>query len=580
MTTDTGLRASTDEDAFGTGLALGMAKRTTPVALVVVLLLLAGLALPAAAPAKFKAITGKLSKSGYTLIALADSGKAKSVRVKHATFLLRPPAKLVTLQLRSKDGLYAGPVVVGQAKKGKRGIVGVKAGAKLGKVVVKPGKGYAKLKKKLAKKWLAPGRWARAKKGVPIGAGNFGHVRSLNANGPASDPDRDGVPNALDVDDDGDLVLDDLDRSSATTARTSQATPGFQFHSTLPLPPQAVVNANAATLTTEDVDVALSSSGYLTIGVLPGESAELDCGGQPDPNNPNGWLGGLSYCTRGGTGRALKGDGLCCSPQSAWPRFPDDFDPDHNGYGTLPQIPITPPGITMPGFFILSHGATTAQIGTGDVVIQRVTTGGVETQFPATLQYVFATTPALASYSDTAGDSRTVSYPISPGGPGTPGNGFPLSAPPGEDVVLTLTSWRPQRQRLSGDPLPGAGESDTWTDIGGLNYTVKVQHLGMPGTGQEVAKECPQSTLFTTDPNLSALTPQDVLPNNYPGFKDSAPDRPASPANTFTYALNLTQCLSLLGVAWEPGEDIHLTFMAISPNAGGDAEETVVFTRK
>jgi hypothetical protein len=36
----------------------------------------------------------------------------------------------------------------------------------------------------------------------------------------------------------------------------------------------------------------------------------------------------------------------------------------------------------------------------------------------------------------------------------------------------------------------------------------------------------------------------------------------------------------LLGVSWKPGEDIHLTFQAISPNAAGDAEETVVFKRQ
>jgi hypothetical protein len=227
---------------------------------------------------------------GYTLIALADSGKASSVRVKHAKFRLRPPAKLVTLHLRAPDGVYAGPVVIGQAKKGKRAIVGVRAGAKLGKVVVKPGRGYAKLARKLAGKSVAAGRWARAKKGVPIGAGNFGHVRSRNARGPASDPDRDGVPNPLDVDDDGDLVLDDLDRSTASAARTSQttpaahtsqATPEYQFHSVLPLPPENVVNANAATLTTEQVDTALSSWDYLIIGILPGDSVGLDCGGKP-----------------------------------------------------------------------------------------------------------------------------------------------------------------------------------------------------------------------------------------------------------------------------------------------------------
>jgi hypothetical protein len=74
--------------------------------------------------------------------------------------------------------------------------------------------------------------------------------------------------------------------------------------------------------------------------------------------------------------------------------------------------------------------------------------------------------------------------------------------------------------------VPAAGESNTWTDIGGLNYTVKVQHLGLTPGGQEVAKDCPQSTLSTTDPNLTALTPQDVFPNEYPGPKIRPPITP------------------------------------------------------
>ncbi len=146
------------------------------------------LAVPASATARPKPITGKLSKPGYTVIALGIDGRATSVVAKHGNFKLRPPAKTVTLQLRAPDGVYAGPIVVGQDKQGKRALLGVKAGAKLGKVKVKGGKGYAKPKKKLAKEWLDMKLTATAKKGVPIGAGNFGLVRVKKLKGPGRAP--------------------------------------------------------------------------------------------------------------------------------------------------------------------------------------------------------------------------------------------------------------------------------------------------------------------------------------------------------------------------------------------------------
>ena len=59
-----------------------------------------------------KPIGGKLSKPGYTLIALADNGRATSVQVKGRRFKLRPPASEVTLQLRAPEGTYAGPIVL------------------------------------------------------------------------------------------------------------------------------------------------------------------------------------------------------------------------------------------------------------------------------------------------------------------------------------------------------------------------------------------------------------------------------------------------------------------------------------
>ena len=91
----------------------------------------------------------------------------------------------------------------------------MKAGAKLG--VVKILKGYAKPKRKLSKRFVDRSATAQAKKGVPLGAGLFGRVKAkaAGAAGQGRDQDGDGLPGAFDVDDDGDLMLDNVEASSA-----------------------------------------------------------------------------------------------------------------------------------------------------------------------------------------------------------------------------------------------------------------------------------------------------------------------------------------------------------------------------
>src|SRR5207247_8621868 len=107
------------------------------------------------------------------------------------------PADSVRLHLRAGDGRYAGPIVVGGG--GKRAIVGAKAGAKLGTIDVR--RGYAKVSRRLPRRSLDASRSARAKHGVPIGAGVFGRVRSRpprrsGRTGLGQDLDLDGIPNA------------------------------------------------------------------------------------------------------------------------------------------------------------------------------------------------------------------------------------------------------------------------------------------------------------------------------------------------------------------------------------------------
>jgi hypothetical protein len=542
----------------------------------------------AAAP---KRISGKLSSRGYTVIALAANGKASSVRVRGRGFRLRPPARRVTLHLRARNGRYAGPIVVRRERRGRRAILGVRAGASLGRIRVR--RGYAILAKRLRKRSIDASAWAQARRGVPLGARRFGRVRSRHgiaarkrvrtlrrklsrvrrklrrtrstrrrsllrrqirtltrrvrqAQAPRSDPDLDGIPDPLDIDDDGDLTLDNLDRSPG--AQAAQAESGFGIHSDLGLPIYDTANANAPGSTEGEIEATLPRLGILNINILPGDSAELDCGV-------------LVYCSRGGTGRVP----VNRNPPSG-PPFPECCDADGDGFGTLATAPGLPPGAQS---LTLLHGANTAQIRTGDVLIQRVTTGGVESQFPASVQFVFASGVALVSYADTAGNSATVPYPVAgyqpgPPGPGTNDNPFAVAAGPDGNVVLRLTFWRPQRRPIP--PEPGA-----WTDIGGLTYATGLSGVGLA---------CPQSALSTTDPNL---TPSPVGGMGGAlamggGFRDLAPDRPASTANTFTYTLNVTQCLASLGRSWSPGQTLGLDFVGLS---GTDqVEQGVAFKRQ
>ena len=523
---------------------------------------LALLVASAPATAAPKRISGKLSKPGFTVIALAGNGKATLDRPKRRQFSLRPPAQTVTLHLRAPDGTYAGPIVVARQKKGKRAIVGVKAGANLRSVKVKSARGFAKVARRLPKRLLDEEREARARKGRPIGHGrNSGRVKTKRSTKPApGDRDRDGVPNHLDVDDDGDLILDKVDRGGRRRARAAAGTNEFGLATVFaPGHMEEWTNANAASLTDADIDEAVANEMYLISEILA-VGAELDCGGAPDPADPGGWIGGLSYCTRGGMGRGF-GQGS--------PPFPACCDPDGDGFGTLPN---NSPDFGDPGFFFSSPRATTAEIGTGDVLVQRVTAGGTENQFVTLLPFVFATVPALISYDDGMGNSTTIDYPVPestpfPGNPGSRENPFPVRARPGGDVQVTMKFWRPQRRPIP--PEPG-----DWIDMGGLTYAAKTHFTAQPG--------CPQSAFSESDPNLAPT--ESALPDG--GLVDLAADQPANPANTFTLTINLTDCRANHGESFDPGERVDMSFHGIAhggPEAGptrGTTDITVSFERQ
>ena len=178
---------------------------------------------PAAAEARRPAIEGRVTAS-YTVVALAPDGRSRSARDVRGGFELVPPSRTATLHLLGSSGRYLGPVVV--RRRGRSAVVRVRAGAKLGTLRVRDG--WVSTGDRVSSRRLGRGRPARARAGVPIGAGMLGMVRS-RPTGPAGagrDQDRDGIPGRWDVDDDGDRVLDTRERRAPRGGRGGLAAAG------------------------------------------------------------------------------------------------------------------------------------------------------------------------------------------------------------------------------------------------------------------------------------------------------------------------------------------------------------------
>jgi len=378
----------------------------------------------AVAAAAAASITGTLNVPGYSAMALTADGQVTTALAVDGRFSLQPPAARVTLQLRAPDGTYAGPVVVGRS--GSHVIVGVKAGAVLGRITFSPRLGYATARR-VAPRWLDRARWARARGGVePFGVLSMG--RALSAplkHPPPGDRDADGVPDVLDVDDDGDLVLDlvDPDAQPEPVRVTSQL-----------VELDSPMNVDAG-MSQARVDAGMVAGGTLSIA--------SDVAGRPD-------CGALSWC---------------------------------------------PPAL---GTF--QPHATSDQLRAGDVVIVGGAAGSVGA--------VFATVPAIASYTDDVG-AHALQYPLAPD------TELPLV---GAQVRFEL--WRPQRRAMPADEL--ASDEGRWVDMGGLPIAARAADGTL----------CPADAYSAIDP---VLVPFGQL------LVDQAPDTPAGQGGTFGFTLDVAR---------------------------------------
>ena len=205
--------------------------------------------------AKFKGVA-----AGTQLLAVYSTGASARATIKGGKATVSLPknvraGKKVSLHLVNANGSYAGPVSIGKTK-GKKttwyGGVGVKKGktTSLGTITYAAAQQYATAKAagSTAKLPVAGALKGASKKGQPAGAGKLGLASSKKASSASLAPgdsiewqwgvqafaagdtdgggdlDGDGIPNTLDIDDDGDGFADQVDQSAGVggSAPTAQ----------------------------------------------------------------------------------------------------------------------------------------------------------------------------------------------------------------------------------------------------------------------------------------------------------------------------------------------------------------------
>lgn len=508
------------------------------------------------ATAQQRPISGEFQRrlpSGSTLLAVGSNGRAATAVVTGKKFRVAPPTASARLYVLN-DNKIAAQIVLSRCKK-KRGTQAIntkscnsqevftsfKAGKKLG-AVAKIGSAYVLRSASLGN--VIPSDKASSTRFVPIGVATLGLGGVATTQGAfsalaesGSDADKDGLVDALDIDDNGNGIIDNYDPSSPAPSSSDS----FRVFSNLKLDLAQSLNLHATgALTSAAIDAALQSVQTLAIQVAgnTSETTELDCGS-------------LSYCSAGGTG------------QSNNQPFPGSaggaFDSDSDGLGTITR------GST--GDFQLQTKATSSAIGAGDTMIQRVTaTDGSARQIPGVLNFVFNSTPALKTISVNGDPEQTINYATTPR-LGSRQNC--IQAPASGDVTLAITGWRPQRPGVA-----AAGEGQ-FVDIGKSLITIDIPNAPVPVGSSSPGASGPGNCVSTaysvpSDANLTVTTN---------GLQDAKADTEAVSSNTYSFTVNISSCLNSApsgSISWPANTELYIDLQFRSRDGDNAAQKFCV----
>ena len=510
--------------------------------------------------------------SGGSLLAISSAGKAVRTKLGSKTVSLNVPKATIsgtTLQLVSKSGRFLGPIVLASASGGKKAYLtlgkgaGAKSSLQLGTATVK--KGYAALSKPLATKSLLTSSYATAVKGAPTGSGRLGLQKSSNKASAAqggnggngggnggnipsgTDPDHDGLTSNIDVDDNGNGILDNQDSTQRPTSAGLFATLGLR-------PSDAGTNVNATGVTQAQIDANVSGENtfnfifYFGGGDLTAATgAYVDCGALPYCNSATGTavVGGLSESSPSVPGGEL------------WRNWRPDGNPQGNG---LEKITNNGQNAWAAG---LQPRATTAQMAPGDLlnVVFRGAGGDVTT--PVALPSYPVTVPAIKTVT-----SGGVATSILNGNSASPGSSVGSAIPVSSAGDVAFDYWRPQRRGIA-----GTGEG-ALVDMGHLHYTITIGGLRTAG-GNEVRA----SQEFSCNADGQPVSPE----GDFFGPADLTGDAAPNAANTRTYSTNLRSCLSgAISAGYLPvgtpltGAKVNASFTASGENRSGGADRATM----
>jgi len=591
--------------------------------------LAAAVSIPVAASGATLTGTVKGGK-GMRLTAIGLDGTANSAKIKsNGKFSLKVPgarAKNATLHLLTATGDYFGPVVL--ARKGSTGYVRIttkttalgtiskKSGFALGSGLAK-GTGYAtagsvrvnkssgkpvgasklglvntgstaKSSMEMARQHQGGQQGGGGGGGGQQGGGGGGQQSGGNPNDPCGgavggDCDRDGVPNSMDVDDNGNMTIDFTDQASV------QTTAKLLTYSSVAPRLSGTLNYNTGA-TRESINAFLGSTSQLepTGLQLTFYYQERSITGQdPSPALDAVWVtceSSAPWCAPGTSQATISGfsefpqilpsvpqfgstnwsafsgstcttRGQACQPQPAgYPAF--GFMKSQQQGGSVASniwTAFTKPNATD----------TLGQVNADSVINlnYRTSPSGPVSTKPIGISPYFVTTPAITQVTAN-GATQSLSYPYPANGPGTnDSNGFNL----GSAGTLGLTVIPPQRLGLPGEP-------EQFYTVGGLAYGLTLDSIRTTPTGNNSGQEqrpnqeagCSVTPLSGLAPRPASSDPQDLWPILGPVVDTTATDGPASALRTVAFTADIKGCISkYIPGAPTSGVSANVTLQAI-----------------
>lgn len=524
-------------------------------------------------------------------VALKVPATAKSATLSKKFYDTRTKKYSFSVHVVKGDGTYGGPVVFGlSGVRGKYSTNVTSASAvSLGKVSVKSD-GWSKSSKLLKKGLYAKLLRNTLSGGKPRGSGSVGVVKSAGVWATAAaamagvtcgtadqtlgtDCDADGVPNAVDVDDNNNGVLDLADQKTST----------FESQKLLPWSTlyleiggmQKNLNANLANVTSADIDAVMGGpTGTFSVAIFlnlpPGESSGydavwVDCGtlsycakdsGSALTGPPSGLVGkqwGALWC------RTPLNSGGYCSENHPWREYPGTiFDQSNNGTKVDPSGGAVWNGLTrfVNGSDPVWSGGIIPNVGSGlldkvkvgdPYVLNLRSSNGTVTQRPMSLGAFFVTVPVVRTMQ-TESETVTVDY-AAPTPKGSNSNPFIV----GEDGRMTVSFYRPQRAAIDGADPAGAD----FVDLGGLRYGFILNAEGgswsaLKATGNQREIGCSSAAggAYTAVPGEMSRTP-DSDPNTEYHFNlwpltDMFTDATPDPARFVTVTFDMKACIAEL----------------------------------